>query len=143
MAKHKYIETPEKLLEMWEAYKTHVKSNPRLSYQLDRMGSLVAIPLECPLTQEGFSVYCYDKYKVTIGQYFDNRDNAYNEYVGICTRIKEERRNDQISGGMVGQYNASITQRLNNLSETTKTDITSGGEKINVISLGNGIKPEN
>jgi hypothetical protein len=29
-------------------------------------------------------------------------------------------RNDQIDGGMVGQYNSSITQRLNGLVEKTE-----------------------
>jgi hypothetical protein len=34
---------------------------------------------------------------------------------------------------MVGQYNPSITQRLNNLTE--KTDVTSNGENINEIKI--------
>jgi hypothetical protein len=37
--------------------------------------------------------------------------------VTICTHIKEIVRQDQIEGGMVGQYNPSITQRLNGLKE--------------------------
>jgi hypothetical protein len=46
----------------------------------------------------------------------DNLNN-YNEYQPICSRIKEQIRQDQIEGGMVGQYNPSITQRLNNLTD--------------------------
>jgi hypothetical protein len=42
-------------------------------------------------------------------------------------------RQDQIEGGMVGQYNPSITQRLNGLTE--KTDVTTGGDKINEIKV--------
>ena len=34
---------------------------------------------------------------------------------------------------MVGQYNASITQRLNGLTE--RVDQTSGGEKVNNITV--------
>jgi hypothetical protein len=41
---------------------------------------------------------------------------------------------------MVGQYNPSITQRLNNLTE--KTDITTDGKGINEIKV-NIIKPNN
>ena len=41
----------------------------------------------------------------------------YLEFTAICSRIRKEIREDQITGGMVGQYNASITQRLNNLKE--------------------------
>lgn len=142
MAKNKYIETPEKMLEMWQAYKQDAKANPRYKYELDRKGALIAIPLEIPLTQESFEAYCYTVYNVCVGQYFDNPDGRYDEYIAICSRIRTERRADQIIGGMVGQYNASITQRLNGLSESVKADHTSGGEKINIISLGNGIKPE-
>jgi DNA polymerase II small subunit/DNA polymerase delta subunit B len=46
-----------------------------------------------------------------------NRDKRYSEFTAICSRIRKEIREDQITGGMVGQYNASITQRLNNLKE--------------------------
>lgn len=142
MAKHKYIETPEKLLEMWRNYKDYVKSNPRYKHELNKFGEVTAIPLECPLTQDGFETYCYNVYDVCVSNYFDNPDGRYDEYNAICSRIKTERRSDQITGGMVGQYNASITQRLNGLSETVKNDLTSKGESINIVSLGSGIKPE-
>jgi DNA polymerase II small subunit/DNA polymerase delta subunit B len=52
-----------------------------------------------------------------VEQYFKNVDKRYEEYIPICTRIRKEIRQDQIEGGMVGQYNPSITQRLNNLKE--------------------------
>jgi hypothetical protein len=71
--------------------------------------------------------------------YFDNTDNRYLDYRTVCSYIKREIRNDQISGGMVGQYNPSITQRLNNLTE--KSDITTNGQaiseiKVNIIKSG-------
>jgi hypothetical protein len=66
---------------------------------------------------EGFEVYCWQKFDLSVNHYFDNQKNAYEEFCTICHNIKREIRNDQISGGMVGQYNASITQRLNNLKE--------------------------
>jgi|LakMenEpi03Aug12_release.lakeMendotaPanAssembly.Ray.scaffolds.fasta_scaffold443612_2 hypothetical protein len=115
MSKNKYIETPEKLLDLWEEYKGYVKANPRLIYQLDRAGRLVPVPHEIPLTQQRFEVYVKQKYGWTIGQYFDNQDKLYNDYIAICSHIRMERQADQIEGGMVGQYNASITQRLNGL----------------------------
>ena len=79
---------------------------------------------------EGFSLYGYDN-NLTIHHYFENPEGAYDEYRGICTRVRANIREDQVSGGMVGQYNASITQRLNGLSdkqevkqETTIRDLT-------------------
>lgn len=140
MSKHKYVETPDKLLEMWEAYKKQVKDNPRFINHLNKFGEIVPVPMECPLTQEGFEVFCRNKYSITVGQYFDNPDNRYDEYIAICTHIKAERRNDQITGGMVGQYNASITQRLNGLTDKVQNEL-SGEVTTNIISLGNGIKP--
>ena len=121
MGKNKYIETPEKLLDLWEEYKQYAKANPRLIYQLDRSGSLVPVPHEIPLTQQRFEVYVKQKYGWTIGQYFDNQDKLYNDYIAICSHIRMERQADQIEGGMVGQYNASITQRLNGLVDKQET----------------------
>jgi hypothetical protein len=59
--------------------------------------------------------------------------NAYEDYRTICKCIEDEIRTDQIEGGMVGQYNPSITQRLNGLTE--KQDVTTNGESINEIKV--------
>lgn len=131
MGKHKYIETPERLLEMFNEYKEFTKSNPRYKHQLcQRTAEMIKEPLEVPLTMEGFEVYCFEKQGVTISNYFDNRNNSYDEYYTICTYIKKMIRNDQIQGGLVGQYNPSITQRLNGLVE--KSQVEQDG-KIEVV----------
>jgi len=124
MAKKKYIETPEILLELFEKYKSKVHENPRYNYQLAKDGSVVPIPLRVPLTMEGFRIFCYNEIG-SIKHYFENTDNSYSEYLPICSHIREEIRNDQIEGCMVGQYNASITQRLNGLTEKQETTIIS------------------
>jgi hypothetical protein len=132
MAKHKYIETPEKLLELFDSYRLEVKSNPRYKYMLSqKTAEMIAEPLERPLTYEGFSVYCFHKIG-SIKHYFENRDDSYTNYVPICKMIKETIRLDQIEGGMVGQYNSSITQRLNGLTEKTESVVSTS---INVLNL--------
>ena len=73
MAKKKYIETPEILLELFEKYKKKVHENPRYNYQLDKTGKVVPVPLRVPLTMEGFVIYCYNEISC-IDQYFENRD---------------------------------------------------------------------
>jgi DNA polymerase II small subunit/DNA polymerase delta subunit B len=93
---------------------------------------MVAEPLRVPLTNEGFEIFCYNNYS-DVHHYFDNTDNRYSEYRTVCSHIKKEIRNDQITGGMVGQFNPSITQRLNALKE--HTDVTSGDEKISAITV--------
>ena len=129
----KHIPTPEKMWELFDGYRTWCKSTPRYSYSLStKTGEATAIPLERPLTQVGFRTYAADK-ECSVQDYFANTDGRYSEYTTICSRIEEAIRMDQIEGGMVGQYNASITQRLNNLTE--RVDTTTKGEKIDSIKV--------
>jgi hypothetical protein len=133
MPKPKLIESPEKLMEIFEAYKAHCAANPRIKWVLSqKTAEMVPEPLRVPLTNEGFEIFCYNNYS-DVHHYFDNTDGRYSEYRTICTHIKKEIRNDQITGGMVGQFNPSITQRLNALKE--HTDVTSGDEKISAITV--------
>jgi len=122
MAKHKYIETPERMWELFEAYREEVKSKPK--HKNDFAGKdaeEVIKKLERPLTMEGFYNYCEDNEIITtLDHYFMNLDGRYADYVGICSRIRRNIKADQIEGGMVGIYNPSITQRLNNLVEKTE-----------------------
>jgi hypothetical protein len=53
----------------------------------------------------------------------DNSNKAYNDFCAISAHIKKEIRQDQIAGGMVGQYNASLTARLNGLTEKVENTI--------------------
>ena len=113
----KYIETPEILWAHFENYAKWVKANPRVKHVfVGKDGNSDYEKLERPLTLEGFENYCADNGIIQdLGHYFANTDDKYSEYCTICSRIKRAIRQDQIEGGMVGQYNASITQRLNNL----------------------------
>jgi hypothetical protein len=124
MGKPKYIETPEKMWEYFEQYATEVKAKPRYKNELNKFGEVVPVPLERPLTLDGFECWCADKGIISdLSQYFANTEQRYTEYQTICTRIRKTIKDDQITGGMVGQYNASITQRLNGLVEKTQTDV--------------------
>lgn len=125
----KYIETPEKMWELFEAYKKHLKENPRI--KIEHIKSMygterVETPLTTPLTMEGFECYVMDHSKISypdLTEYFENKNESYKDYFPITSRIKKEIRRDQIEGGMVGQYNASITQRLNGLKEHQETTL--------------------
>ncbi len=127
MGKKKYIETPEKMWELFEAYKKEVKSNPRKKHVfVGKDGVSDYELLERPLTLEGFECYCYDNEIISdLSDYFANKDGRYSEYATICSRIRKTIKDDQIQGGMVGQYNPSITQRLNGLTDKSevKTDV--------------------
>lgn len=133
MGKHKYIETPEKMWELFLEYKKHIKANP--IHKNDFAGKdadEVIKKLERPLTMEGFENYVADQEIINdLGDYFSNKDGKYSEYSTICSRIKRAIRQDQIEGGMVGIYNPSITQRLNGL----KDQVEESGSKEVLIKV--------
>jgi hypothetical protein len=127
--KHKYIKTPEELYILFEGYKNSLVER---EIQKATAGGVKTEKHKPPLTISGFRVYGH-KNGFSIEHYFANTGNAYEDYRTICKCIEDEIRTDQIEGGMVGQYNPSITQRLNGLTE--KTDVTTGGDKINEIKV--------
>lgn len=122
MGRPRNVDTPEAMYELFSLYKTYIENNPRHKYTINqRTGEMVMEPLRIPLTLDGFEVFIYNKFGYYIEQYFKNLNKSYEEFLPICTHIRKEIRQDQIEGGMVGQYNPSITQRLNNLAERTET----------------------
>jgi len=139
MAKHKYIETPEELLELWEEYKQQVGSD-EIEQVHPKLG-VVTISIKKPLLRSGFEAFVYKKRGFGISQYLDNNDKAYNEYLGVITCIRKEWETDQVSGTMTGKYKApNLTARLNGLTE--KTDVTTNGKDLGNIQVeiirGNG-----
>lgn len=117
------LDSPEQLSELFDKYKADVKANPRIKSVFGgKEFEERAEPLERPLTLEGFELFCFDRVGC-VEEYFRNKDKRYEEFTAICTRIRKAIRQDQIEGGMVGQYNPSITQRLNGLTEKVESTI--------------------
>lgn len=131
MGINKSIESPNKLWEYFLAYKKQVKDNPIIVKDwVGKDATNVYREKEKPLTFIGFQNYLDDQDIIgVVEQYFENRDNRYSEFVGICSRIKRNIQEDQISGGMAGIYNPSITQRLNSL--TDNIDLSTKGKELN------------
>lgn len=123
--KQKYIETPEKLWELFKEYRAFAKNTPILVHDyVGKDGVSVYREKERPLTFEGFDNYVFERGEINqLRDYFDNRDGRYETYVHICSRIKQIIRQDQVDGGMVGVYNPSITQRLNNITEKVENNV--------------------
>lgn len=123
MGNHKYIKTPERMWELFESYREQVKSNPRTKVEyVGRNGDRVETPLEVPLTIEGFKNYCR-KYESEIHHYWNNTGGAYDKFCTIITCIREEIRQDQLEGGMVGQYNSNLTARMNGLTDKKEHEV--------------------
>ena len=111
--------TPEQLEQVFEDYKHDLKEQ---SYEWKKVqyvgkdGDRVEEPTKVPMTLEGFKRYCRKNHG-DVTEYFLNRNNYYDDFTNICSHIKEEIRENQITGGLLGFFNPSITQRLNGLVE--------------------------
>lgn len=56
------LDSPEQLYELFTKYKDNVKANPRIKHIFGGKDFEERCePLECPLTMEGFEIYCWDK----------------------------------------------------------------------------------
>lgn len=129
--------TPERMLELFMAYKKQVKSKPFLIKDwVGKDAFEVQREKEKPLTMEGFEMYVFEQgLNGELSHYFANYNNSYEDYLAICSRIKKAIREDQIAGGMAGIYNPSITQRLNGLAEKADINVSSN---VNTINLADG-----
>lgn len=130
MARPKDIKTPEELYKLFEAYVEDTKTRKRIVPKATNKGVLYEEHVP-PLTIDGFKTFC-NRTATDINRYWYNV-GEFDAFVSIVTRIKEEIRNDQVEGALVGQYQQNIVARLNNLTE--KTDVTSNGENINEIKI--------
>ncbi len=116
---------PEELKEAFEKYKLHLNEEAKqwLKVQyVGKDGERVADPQKVPYTLEGFKRFCRDNYGC-VNDYFLNTGNYYDDFSTICSHIKEAIRENQITGGLLGFYNPSITQRLNGLTEKVEQTI--------------------
>ena len=133
------FKSPHELELAWKAYKNHLieESSKWLKIQyVGKEGQRMTDEMKLPYTMDGFEVFCYNNYG-TVEQYFKNKDGYYTDFVPICSHIKKEIRENQITGGMLGIYNPSITQRLNNLAENTKTTLDGSLNIPKLPDIGN------
>jgi hypothetical protein len=132
------FKSPDELEQAWILYKENLKLEAlewvKVQY-VGKEGQRMEDAFKLPYTMEGFSVFCYKNFGV-IRHYFLNTDNMYDNFCTICSHIKEEIRSNQITGGLLGMYNPSITQRLNNLAENTKTTLEGSLNTSNIPDIG-------
>jgi len=132
------FKTPEELYKEFQSYKEELEEKARQWEKIQYVGKdgkkVVDYP-KLPISLEGFYRFCWDNGKGNIEQYFRNKDKYYTEFVAVCSRVRNEIREDQITGGLLGFYNPSITQRLNNLKESTETTTTANVKLMNIDPL--------
>jgi len=92
MPRHKNIETPEAMWELFDRYREWTKNNPRYQYSLsNKTGEATAIPLERPMTQVGFRCFASESGS-SVQDYFANTEGRYSAFTTICTRIVQHSR---------------------------------------------------
>lgn len=117
------FKSPNDLLATWNEYKSELKEQasnwPKVQY-VGKDGERVEDYPPMPLTFEGFKRYCWDENIGTVEHYFVNKDGYYDDFGSICSRIKNEIRENQITGGLLNFFNTSITQRLQGLTDKSE-----------------------
>ena len=119
MAKHKYIETPERLWELFTQFVEHENSNPMYKVEyVGKDGDQVDTPLQVPITFEAFECWLADKEIINdLGNYSSNLNGAYDDYLPIITRIRNNCFAQNFKGASVGLFNANIIARKLGLSD--------------------------
>ena len=139
MGKRKYIETPEKLWELFEMYKDSLKQNPRIKIEyVGKNGDKVETPIQRPLVMEHFECFVMDHTKITypdLSEYFECKNETYKDYFPISMRIRKEIRADQTEGGLLGFYNSSLTARIQGYKEQTENNTTNTIQVLNIDPL--------
>lgn len=133
---------PDDLATAWEEYKESLKEQSKEWVKVQYVGKdgdRKEDYCKVPYTLEGFKRHCRVKHG-EVEQYFTNQDGYYADFIGICRAIKEEIRENQIIGGLLGFHNPSITQRLNGLVEKTANENTNRNYDV-TMDLGDK-KPE-
>lgn len=120
------FKSPEELLACFEAYKDSLKAEATkwtVKRFVGKDGREVDDVPKLPLVLEGFYTWARLNGFGYIHQYLENKEGRYAEFVGIVNAIKQEIRADQITGGLIKQYDTSLTARLNNLAEKQDLDV--------------------
>lgn len=113
MGKPKYIETPEKLWELYNQYKEWTKENPILKQDfVGKDADEVYRRLERPLSFEGFEVYLREQDVICdLGDYDRNKDGRYQDYATIIRACKKDIEVNQFNGATVGIFQQNIIAR--------------------------------
>jgi hypothetical protein len=123
--KQKYIETPEKLWELFTQFVEHEKSNPMYKVEyVGKEGDKVNTPLQVPITFEAFECWLADEGILShLGDYSANKDGKYESYSTIITRIRNNCFAQNFKGAAVGLFNANLIAKKLGLIEKTDNTI--------------------
>jgi hypothetical protein len=138
MPKPKNIESPDKLWELFEAYKKQEQQNPM--YKVDYVGkdgNCVDTPLQVPYTFEGFELYLAELNIIQdLGDYSSNKGGRYSEYATIITRIKKNCFVQNYKGAAVGLFNANLIKAKLGIADRKEIEHSGGLNIPNLPDIG-------
>jgi hypothetical protein len=120
----KYIETPEKLWEHFQAFLEWVKSNPyKVEDYVGKDADFVIRNKQRPITFIGFQGYLAREGIISdLRSYEQNDNNSYTDYLPIIARIKAICQSDIVEGAAANVYNANIAARVAGLVDKREVE---------------------
>lgn len=123
--KQKYIETPDKLWELFCEYVEHERKSPMYKVEyVGKDGKEVNTPLQVPITFEGFECFLADRDIIQdLGDYSNEKNESYKSYRPIITRIRQNCFVQNFKGASVGLFNANIIAKKLGLAAVVEQTI--------------------
>lgn len=126
MGKPKYIESPEKMWELFLKYKEFVQNNPILVHDyVGKDGNSVYREKQRPLTFSGFECFLVDQKIINypdLTDYCDEKNPSYASYLPVTRAIKKSCSVNRIEGAMAGIFNSNLAARLDGLNDEKKEE---------------------
>lgn len=120
----KYIQTPDELWKLFENYKTDTFKDKLTVPQSHVKLGVVYLDYYPPLTEQGFEAWLCNKGIISqTKDYFTNRDNRYDEFVPIVTRIKNEIFSHNFKYAAVGAYKENLIARQLGMADKQEANV--------------------
>ena len=131
----KYIETPEKMWDLFVQFMEWIEQNPyKVQDYVGKDGDMVYREKQRPLTWAGFEKWLYLNGVISdLRSYEQNENESYTDYLPIVARIKAICKAEIVEGAGAGVYNASIAARVAGLAEKTEGDINLKQVAVQVV----------
>lgn len=146
----KYKFTPEEFEKAWQDYFDYCDNNPWYKNEAVKSGpnagAIIKVPVARPYTEAGFCAFhgLGHKYLPQLAQTLEGKERLTEDeqkLSNLLTQAKAKCFAQKFEGASVGVFNPLIIARDLGLRDKQDVDHTTGGEKINVISLGGGVNP--
>jgi hypothetical protein len=135
MSTEKNFKTPIDLWNKFQEYKLWAHEHPWIKETASK-GEVVELRHERPLTMYEFASYCEMSYQ-GLRNYALREDHS--EYFGVYARIENEIMSFQVSGGLCDIYNASLTARINGISDKREIDASvTQKDEVDLTKLSDG-----